>query len=118
MAIQGRYNRQVLNPYETVNGPVFVAEDDNGKIVGVAIGRRTVEAFMAVDPEISNYKKARAVKGLAAAGADALKKFGYCEYHAFTTDPAFLDLLDGLPGAHKDERLHAWINLVEDKNGK
>ena len=114
MALQAKYDRQALSPYEIVNGPVFVAEE-NGKIVGVAIGRRTVEAFMAVDPELSNFRKARAVKQLAAAGAEALKRMGYNEYHAFTFDPTFLRLLGGIPGAHEDTRLHTWFDLVGEK---
>lgn len=42
MAVQeANPDLQSLNPYMAVNGPVLVAED-NGEIVGVAIGRRTV----------------------------------------------------------------------------
>jgi hypothetical protein len=100
-----------LNPYERVNGPVFVAEE-NGEIVGVAIGRRTVEAFMALEPSLSNYKKAKAARELAKIGGEALASIGYCEFHVFTLDPDFADLAVGLRGAHADKRHHVTVDLT------
>lgn len=116
MAIQAENpDLMPLNPYDNVNGPVLVAEDDNGKIVGVAIGRRTVEAFMYVKPDISNYAKAKATKMLASSGFHLMGEVGYLEAHVFTTDEGFARLCEGLPGAHADSRKHLWVNLQESK---
>lgn len=98
-----------------INGPVFVAENDNGDVVGVAIGRLTVEAFMYVKPDISNYMKARAIKGLSQEGFKAMGDAGICEAHIFTTNEGFAKLCEGLPGAHADSRKHLWVDLQESK---
>lgn len=98
-----------------INGPVFVAEDDNGNTVGVAIGRLTVEAFMYIRPGISNYAKAKAIKMLARDGFATMAEAGLCEAHILTNDEGFAKLCEGLPGAHADSRKHLWVNLQESK---
>ncbi len=104
-----------LDPYQAINGPVIVAVDDNGSIVGVAIARRTVEAFMYLKPEVSSFNKARAIKGLSSAGFHLMGEIGYCEAHILTTNDGFAKLCEGLPGAHADTRRHIWVNLQENK---
>lgn len=106
----------VLNPYERQNGPVWVAEHD-GKIVGVAIARQTVEAFMHLAPSLSNFQKAKATKLLAEIGSKTMAAAGLLEYHVFTFNEGFAKLCEGLPGAHKDMRRHLWVNLAEEHNG-
>lgn len=98
-----------------INGPVFVAEDDNHEVIGVAIGRLTVEAFMYVRPSLSNYAKAKAIKGLSREGFAAMASAGVCEAHIFTDNEGFAKLCEGLPGAHADSRRHLWVNLQESK---
>lgn len=98
-----------------INGPVLVAEDDNGTIVGVAIGRLTVEAFMYVKPSLSNFAKARAIKGLSSMGFATMAEAGLCEAHVFTNDHGFAKLCEGLPGAHADSRHHLWVDLTTGK---
>ena len=114
MEIQSKYpERQSFDPYEAVNGPVIVAEED-GKIVGVAIGRRTVEAFMALEPEMSNFKKAKAMLGLAKLGAEVIGSLGYCEMHLFSMDKPTGYIYERLPHAHGDSRQHVWIDVTGD----
>ena len=104
-----------IDPYQSVNGPVLVAEDDNGKIVGCAIGRRTVEAFMFLKQDATKMTKARATKKLASAGFHLMGEVGYSEAHVFTNDPSFAKLCEGLPGAHADSRHHVWVDLTEKR---
>jgi hypothetical protein len=111
MELQEKRGGFVLNPYEAVNRPVFVAED-GGEIVGVAIGRWTVEAFMALEPTLSPFKKAKAIKGLAETGFNALADLGLCEVHVLTDDPDFASLAVGLRGAHADKRHHVTVDLT------
>lgn len=96
-----------------INGPVFVAEDDNGTIVGVAIGRLTCESFMYLRPSLSPFQKAKAIKGLAKEGFGAMGDAGICEVHVFTTDSGFAKLCEKLPGAHADSRFHLWVNTAK-----
>lgn len=98
-----------------INGPVFVAEDDNGNVVGVAIARLTCEAFLYLKPSLSSFNKARAIKGLSKEGFAAMASAGLCEAHVFTMDEGFAKLCEGLPGAHADQRKHLWVNLEESK---
>lgn len=98
-----------------INGPVFVAEDDNGNVVGVAIGRLCVEAFMYLRPSLTAFAKAKAIKGLSKEGFKTMAEAGLSEAHIFTTDKGFAKLCEGLPGAHADSRKHLWVNLEESK---
>lgn len=100
-----------LDPYQRVNGPVLLAEDANGNAVGVAIGRRTVEAFMYLDPKLSNYQKAKTTRALAENGFPLMGEAGYCEVHLFTDIEGFETLMAKLPNAHTDPRKHVWVDV-------
>lgn len=67
---------------------------------------------MYLKPGLSNYRKAKATKMLAHDGLGAMKEVGYCEAHAFTSNDGFAELMEGLPGARRDDRRHVLIDLT------
>jgi len=96
-------------------GPRVVAEED-GRILGAAVGRRTLEAFLTLDSSMPPVKRAHVIKVLLKAGAAYARALGYEEFHAPTADATFHEFLVGLPGFHKDSRHHAWFDLVNQKD--
>lgn len=98
------------DPRDPLNGLRFVAEE-NGKVVGVAVGRHTVEAFLELDRTMGPIKRARTIKALLYAGADECKRRGYGEIHAPCDDANFNSFLITSCGFNEDDRHQAWLNL-------
>ena len=112
MAIQ-RENPDLMevDPTMRPNGPVLIAEDDSGNPVGVAVGRRTVEAFLYLKRDASPFSKGRALLKLCEDGFPLIGELGYGELHLFTSLDGFDKVIKRLPGAHADERAHAWVDV-------
>lgn len=102
------------DPEDPVNASTLVAVKD-GRVVGVLTGRRVVESFLVVDPDMDPLPRWRMMRALFREGFAVARDLGFRE--ALSSVPPrlskYADLLGKLEGFQEDTRRRFAVRLSD-----
>lgn len=103
-------NAFYCDPASPLNVATIVARRDDGSIRAAVSGRKTVEAFLEVDPDSgSPTERWRTARMLLDIGFDTLRRCGLGEVHLHTHDPRFAYRMSKLPGCFVGAPYHGFF---------